>query len=99
MSGKLVRVAPGVEESIHVWAGKGRPPLDMLQDLVGGYIQLWPGGVRFEGRLREAYCDEDGIAKRLRDNHAAFAKYGADILGPLVIWIPDPAPKKKEKAA
>ena len=98
MSGKLIRIpADGGEPTLHLWHGSKYPPLDMLQDLVKsvpeGYTTIERVRVRETGRLRDAWCNENGLALRLPRNMVAFAKYGVDIVGPLVVWIPDPKVK------
>lgn len=57
--------------------------------------------VRYEGRVRDAYLDEEGIMNGKRPNpeikKLAEAYYGRPcqtFLGSAAIWIPEPAPKK-----
>jgi hypothetical protein len=40
---------------------KGSAPYDPLSRLVGGFVERVK--VRYEGKLRDAYVDEDGFAK------------------------------------
>lgn len=90
MSGLLWIIRPdGTEYSLAVESS--RPPLDLLQREVGGFIERVR--VRWKGRLREAFVDEDGVAKRLALNRKSreIDEYGRTLMGPLVIWIPDPA--------
>lgn len=89
----------GARPTEHRHEGKGRPPLETLQGLVGGYLE--PVKVRYEGRVREAYIDEDGRMKNLRFNEMATQLYhnywrseSQYIRGNMVVWVPDP----KEKA-
>lgn len=88
-SGKLVRIAPdGTIAETHVPEKKG-PSLALLQDKVGGYIELVK--VRYDGTVRTAYVDEDGRSKSLLPNPHATVLCVNDhrLFGPLVIWIPD----------
>ena len=91
MSGRIITLrVDGTVYSIDV--PKKRPGLELLQREVGGYIE--PVKVRWEGRLREAYVDEDGFAKRLSVNprSSSIDQWGRELLGPIVIWIPTPKP-------
>lgn len=66
--------------------------LSDLQAAVGGYIERVR--VRFNGRVRDAYVNEDGYAKGLLVNRPAMALLaepfiGATLLGSVAIWEPD----------
>jgi hypothetical protein len=66
-----------------LWAKSGPPDWEFLNKLVGGYIESVK--VQYEGRIRQAYV-----------NTSAFINFGIDIVGPLVVWVPD---KKVAKRA
>lgn len=88
MARKLVRIAPdGTVTETPVLEKKG-PGLELLHSQVGGYIELVR--VRYEGKVRDAYVDEDGLSKGLAPNpHAmAIAANPHNLVGPIVIWIP-----------
>lgn len=66
-----------------------RPDLKPLQKAVGGYIERIK--VRFEGKVREAYANEDGFSLGLGINREAgriSAEFGYQgIVGPIAIII------------
>ena len=97
MSGRLVIIQPDGQRRTEVYTSK-RPILDRLNEAVNGYIE----GVRvtFEGKVREAYVNEEGLLRGLpKNNHAMAMLYGmyqgAYIVGNLCIVVPDAQPKKK----
>ena len=99
MSGTLYIVHPGAEEiSVETYPESGCPKLAKLQKEVGGYVERIR--LRFEGRLRDAYVDEDGIMKGLRLNTRAtnMTMHTGNsfhvIYGPMVIWVPTKRKKK-----
>lgn len=47
------------------------PPLELLQELVGGYIEVVPMQFKLDGAAALMYVNEDGISKRLPTNQAA----------------------------
>ena len=102
MSGQLKIIYPGGHTSTQIWAGKSQPPLKMLQDAVEGYIERVK--VRFEGRVRDAYVNEDGISKGFQVNPQACRLVsgtifeGSTIVGPLAIWIPDAKAKPVDRS-
>ena len=80
-----------------IWPKNGPPSLDILQKEVGGWIEHVK--VRFMGKVRDAYVDEDGVMKQLGHNeHASAMLYGArkgnTIYGDMVVWVPNPKLKK-----
>jgi len=89
MSGTIVTIRPDGEIERLAWVGRKGPTLDALQKAVGGYIEPVP--VRFEGRARQGYVNEDGISLGLQPNpHAVkYDAYGRLLLGNLAIWVPD----------
>jgi hypothetical protein len=93
--GILVLLKPdGTEERIPMRA----PDHILLRYYVGGYIEKVR--VRYAGRVRNAYCDENGVNKRLSHNAAASAILarpftGLTIVGPLVIWLVNGFPEAK----
>jgi len=98
-TGKLLLVYPSGASIEEVVTDKKGPSLETLQRVVGGCIERIK--VRYNDRTRDAYVNEDGIAKNLPYNGIAsrmtngtiFA--GANIVGVCAVWIPDP--KRKEK--
>lgn len=75
MTHTLYTIMPSGTINTSMWSGGKSPSLDILQHLVGGYIQIVPGFSSFEvlGEKRRCvvYCDEDGIQKQLRPNPTA----------------------------
>lgn len=47
------------------------PPLEMIQELVGGYIEIVPQQFKLDGKVALMYVNEDGISKQLPANEAA----------------------------
>jgi hypothetical protein len=99
-TGTLVTIQPdGTVKRERIEKKKGAELQD-LQKAVGGYIERVR--VKFEGRTRDAYVNEDGFGHRLAFNRTATAllappyKGSTSLVGPLAIWIPDP---KKPRAA
>jgi hypothetical protein len=88
MSGRLIRVETDGTFTTHFWTGARPWPLSLMQRLVGGYIERVK--IKYDGRLRDAYVDEEGLVKGLRTNLFALHTAGLHLVGPLVIWIPDP---------
>lgn len=95
MSGQLLRIDVDGTLTKEVVTGKG-PDLATLQRLVGGYIERIK--VRWNGRLRDGYVDEDGISKfphRINKEACRLAAgaHGGEVkwrlVGPIVIWVPD----------
>lgn len=93
MSGLLIKLFPDGTHVEEVWPKRGPPNWETLKRLVGGYIELVQ--VRYEGRLRDAYVNENGYSEGLQHNpHATallggrFEGTGTTIVGPLVIWVP-----------
>ena len=100
MSGKLVLVLQTGEIRTVPYAAKGYPELKTLQRSVGdGRVTIERVRVRHEGRIRDAYVDEDGFSKRLLSNAQAYIQYGITIVGNLVVWVPDPRPSVGEKTS
>jgi hypothetical protein len=101
MSGRLVVVYP--DGAITVHSHRGTPDLDTLQGLVGGFIERV--SIRWNGRVRDAYVDEDGLSKWLPYNHHATQLTkgtqfeGCRLHGNLVVWIPDPRRKRESTNA
>jgi hypothetical protein len=89
MSGRLIRIAvDGATTETRV-KGSSAPGLELLQGLVGGYIELVK--VQYLDKIRNGYVDEDGLSKNLPPNQAAssITVNHHRIVGPLVIWVPD----------
>lgn len=89
MSGHIIAIHPDGTKIDTAWPRKGPPDLKTLQAQVGGYIEHVK--VRYEGKVRTAYVDEEGIIKCLPLNWRAVEELRVVFYGPLVIWIPDPA--------
>jgi hypothetical protein len=76
------------------------PTLENLQQAVGGYVE--PVKVRYQGKIRQAYVDEDGLSKQLPPNPAATEMLAmsyflsGQLRGNCAIWIPNAAPKMPE---
>lgn len=109
MSGVYIVIAPDGNQRRLKEPKKGRQ-LDMLQQLVGSPVRkayVERVRVTFEGRVRDAYVDEDGIMKQLPvNNHATrllakpFDRNRQVLWGTMVIWVPDPKPnggKRREQ--
>lgn len=99
-SGKLVIIPPSGVRSDQVLTDK--PELHQLQAAVGGYIERVR--VRVDGRVRDGFVNEDGIAEGLPVNRPAmdllappFDKRVNVLLGNLVVWVPDPKPTKPQE--
>jgi Domain of unknown function (DUF3846) len=96
-TGTMIRISPRAEVTQHPVEFAKTWPLEKMQELVGGYIERVR--VRWDGRVRDAYIDEEGKLKGLAFNHFATGLLepplrGHDILvGPVVIWVPDAKPK------
>lgn len=96
-SGKLVVIHPdGTRVETRM---KQKPELETLQQAVGGYIELVR--VRFEGRVRDAFVNEEGALTGLPNNREATAMLAHPTLtvtgylqGNLAVWVPDPQPAR-----
>jgi len=93
MSGKLVVIKPDGSTIEHRIESK-RPTLEILKELVQGWVERVR--VRWEGKVRDAYVDEEGLIKGLQSNRKAiqllappFDPEMVTIVGTLVIWVPD----------
>ena len=104
MSGTLIILTPSGVLSEQRWEGTGKkssPPLEMLQNAVDGYIEHVK--VRFNGRVRDAYVNEEGLINGLPFNMAATVMTqntiyeGCILHGNLAVWVPDPKASKKWK--
>lgn len=97
MSGLLIVISPDGTKRAIPWIKRGPPDLKILQESVGGCIERVR--VRWEDRVRDAYVNEDGHALRLAINAAGTSLLsqrlaGSFLVGPVAIWIPDPAKKQ-----
>jgi len=103
MSGKLVKIDCFGKQSITKIEHSGPPTWDELNKEIGGYIERVR--VKYEGKMRDAYVDEEGLLKDLPYNPIASklvsnsystkpSGYVAYIVGPLVIWVPEPKVSK-----
>ena len=87
--GTLVCIKPdGTEERIEA----KKPDYEVLNRLVGGYIERVR--VRYEGRIRDCYVNEDGFRLTLEPNEhirsklaGVFEHYQGVILGNGVVWV------------
>jgi hypothetical protein len=88
MTKHLRLIEPDGTESLHAYE-REEPSLEMLQGLVGGYVE--PIVVLYEGKRKQAFMDEDGLMKKLPPNpKATLLVYGratarAPIVGNFVI--------------
>jgi hypothetical protein len=97
-AGRLMTVLPsGVIGYVRL---QEKPTLAQLQREVGGLIERVR--VRFEGRVRDAFVNEDGLGLGLARNQAAtdllappFNPRINVLVGNLVVWVPDPKEKVK----
>lgn len=86
---RLVTIHPDGERSERRY--EKRPTLEDLQAAVGGYVEHVK--VKYKGKIRDAYVNEDGKLKNLPFNEAATGYYIEAhrgfvvdyIVGPLVI--------------
>jgi len=101
MSGILIKIGPDGRKELHEYGARGTPKWEVLYGLVGGYIERVR--VRYEGKLRDAYLNEEGLLKGLPINKYAHkliqdaeSNYAVQqyFVGPIVIWIPDKRVKK-----
>ena len=100
MSGKLVKIGiDGYNETVYRHEKSGPPPYSAINKAVGGYIERVR--VRYCGKIRDAYVDEEGIIKGLPPNYPAtklldgvFKNYQGVLHGPVIVWVPDPRKKK-----
>jgi hypothetical protein len=99
MSGTIVIITPTGITGEQRSEKRGQPPLEVLQRAVGGYIELVK--VRWRGRVRDAFVNEDGISLQLRVNETAcdLTINGHIIYGDMAIWVPDPAGQAARKVA
>jgi hypothetical protein len=97
MSGTFIVIPPvGKERSIR-HEKKKTPNLDIPQKECEGYVERVK--VRYEGKLRDAFVDEDGYAHRrllnIRATRLLTPAYGGTtIVGTMVVWVPDPPASK-----
>jgi hypothetical protein len=99
-SGTLVTINPDGSRSEQRLTKS--PTLEQLQKQVGGYIERVR--VRADGRVRDAYVNEDGLMQGLPINRHAGAMLakpfvGLSIVGPLTYFVPDPKPKRESEVA
>jgi hypothetical protein len=101
MSGVLVEIKPDGTETKH--EVKGHIPLQTIWKLVGGYVERIK--VRYDGKVRDCYLNENGVAERLivnpkiRELAKLYYTQGGELqqfLGTGVIWVPNPRKKKGE---
>lgn len=95
MSGTLAILPVGGGLTLEPYTGP-RPSLEQLQKAVGGYIERVK--VRYDGRVREAYVNEEGLIEGLPFNATATRLvsefgYGA-IVGTIAVLVPDPRKPK-----
>lgn len=101
MSGTLVTISPRGILSTYYWKARGRPSFEIIRELVGDYFE--PVQLRWNGKIREAYVDENGIGKSLAANWRAtqlldgrFKEKVTVLCGPCVIWVPEPRVRKEK---
>lgn len=100
MSGTIVIIRPGERLGQHHdakrWTKTGQPDFEVLRDAIGGgWIERVK--VRYEGRVRDAFVDEEGLIKQQPPNDCATALcvHHHFIVGIMAIWVPD---SKKAKS-
>lgn len=100
MSGTIVIIKPGeTATALHEsrrWNKAGQPDYGVLREVIGGgWIELIK--VKYDGRLRDAFVDEEGLLKKQAPNDAAtiMCVNRHFIVGIMAVWIPD---AKKQKA-
>jgi len=77
------------------WNKAGQPDYEVLREAIGGgWIELIK--VRYDGRLRDAYVDEEGLLKKQVPNDAAtiICVNRHFIVGLMAVWIPDAVQKR-----
>lgn len=86
MSGALHILRPGASApEIEPFTGE-EPPLERLQALVDGYVEAV--NVPYLGRTVIAFCNEDGLSRRLPPNPLAYALLReAQFVGVVVLWV------------
>lgn len=94
MSGSIIVIRPDGSQEQQRHEGAGMPPLKQLQEAVGGYIEQVQ--MRFEGKVRYAFVNEEGLLKNLPRNVPATAMLAREYLiagnvlrGNVAVWIPD----------
>lgn len=96
-TGRICIIYPNGLREFRTITNKKGPQMEDLQKAIGGgYFERVR--VRYDGRMRDAYVDEDGLSKRLPLNTLASELLGASIVGPMAIWIPDQKGKKNDEA-
>lgn len=106
-TGTLVKIEPTGTITRIRCESKAGPTHVELQDAVGGYYAKI--GVVYEGKKRVGHIDEDAkmkaparrpplnpLATRMVQEYYADGGMTVDILGNLVVWIPDEKPAAKE---
>jgi hypothetical protein len=99
MAGTLVIIQPDGTKTEQRWEKSGPPNWETLSAAVGGYIERIR--VKYNGRARDCYVNEEGILKRLpanseirqlaADYYAQGSTYSIQQFhGPGAIWVPDP---------
>lgn len=99
MAGRVIIIKPdGTREEMR-HEGKGLPELEVLQKIVGGWIEMLPGGVTFEGRVRKAFVNEEGLLRGMPANPAAtgMCRLQHRLVGNMAVWVPDPKGEGGEK--
>ena len=86
MPGQLHIISPENHRTIIVI--EKEPSLEQLQKAVGGYIEVVK--VRFEGKIRDAYVNEEGLLKQLPYNPYAseLSVNRHHLVGNIAIWVP-----------
>lgn len=94
MSGFILKIPPMGGISIHEYVPRGRPSYQTINAILKARTYE-PIQVRWVGKLYEAWVDEEGLLKKLPQNHilqahlaGRFKNYPGTIVGPGAIWIP-----------
>lgn len=92
MSGFILKLPPKGGFSIHEFVPRGRPSYQTISTILGSRTYE-PIQIRWNGKLYEAWVDEEGLLKQLPQNHALqmclarrFENYPGTIVGIGAVW-------------
>lgn len=102
MSGSLIIIHADGRENTIPWPRNSRPDYRTIQRCLASppateaFFEVIK--VRYKGRIRNGYVDEEGNLKGLPLNEVAsnMDVFEREIVGPLVIWVPNPKEKMNE---
>ena len=98
----VVLKVDGTKEALRV---PGELKVEQLQKLVGGWVE--PVRIKYEGRMRTAFVNENGKLLGLKPNFRATCCFKAAniiptsdfIVGNMAVWLPTPVNKEKAHGA